>query len=368
MLRSRSIPTSFRHKQCSRASALRRSLSTSSEKSEETRPSSSSSPRNQIPDSPRPLAGIDRLQQRWASLYETGQHSLRVRFNGLATSAATNFALLGGKLNSVTGYEEIEALKARVAENEKNIEATRQQARDAKAAYELAVARRSDSQKEVNDLLQRKSTWQDGDVSRFTNLVREDHLREQEEVRAKAMVAASEEAVEQAFTQLMGSILNRYHEEQIWSDKIRSASTYGSLAALVMNLLVFILAIIVVEPWKRRRLAETFEKRIAAMSEETRELVASGMADLARHLETRDVVLGHLAEKADLIIEREKNGIVRVEGTTLVQIPEAPQPRVSPGWKNVWRENAEYQALALGIGGAAIGALATVALQFMVPR
>ena len=108
----------------------------------------------------------------------------------------------------------------------------RQTAQQAKAAYEEAVVRRSNSQREVNDLLQRKSTWSDGDVGRFTSLVRQDHLYEQEELRAKSAVNVSEDAVEREFSRLLRIILARYHEEQVWSDKIRSASTYGSLAAL----------------------------------------------------------------------------------------------------------------------------------------
>ena len=121
---------------------------------------------------------------------------------------------------------------------EQRINETRRSARQAKVAYEESVIQRSKSQREVNDLLQRKSTWTDNDVSRFTTLVRQDHLYEQEEQRAKTAVDDTEEAVEKEFSQLMRLILARYHEEQVWSDKIRSASTYGQLAALGLNLLV----------------------------------------------------------------------------------------------------------------------------------
>lgn len=159
----------------------------------------------------------------------------------------------------------------------------------------MAVARRSQSQREVNDLLQRKSTWSDSDVSLFTALVREDHLHEQEEARAKVQVAVAEAEVETAFNELMRTILNRYHEEQVWSDKIRSASTYGSLLALGVNICVFILAIIVVEPWKRRRLAQTFERRIEQLSLENREMLGKGMSDLAEHFAKQELVLAELA-------------------------------------------------------------------------
>ncbi|KAL4263016.1 Sensitive to high expression protein 9, mitochondrial [Pleurotus pulmonarius] len=188
-------------------------------------------------------------------------------------SAKTTFSQLGSQLNKVTGYEEIEALKRRVVEQESRIEETRRAAKEAKVAYEQAVAQRSKSQKEVNDLLQRKSTWSDGDVGRFTTLVRQDHLYEQEEQRAQVAVDETEASVEREFSELMRTILARYHEEQVWSDKIRSASTYGSLAALGLNLFVFITAILVVEPWKRKRLAQTFEKKVEELSQETAAMV-----------------------------------------------------------------------------------------------
>ncbi len=131
---------------------------------------------------------------------------------------------------------------------------TRQAARRAKQVYDEAVTQRAKSQREVNDLLQRKTSWTDDDVGRFTLLVRQDHLIEQAETKAKVEAQLSDDAVEKEFNELMRTILARYHEEQVWSDKIRSASTYGSLAVLGMNLFVFIMAIILVEPWKRKRL------------------------------------------------------------------------------------------------------------------
>lgn len=65
----------------------------------------------------------------------------------------------------------------------------------------------------------------------------------------------------------MRAILARYHEEQVWSDKIRSLSTYGSLAITGANVLIFLLAIIIVEPWRRRRLIERLEKKMVIREE-----------------------------------------------------------------------------------------------------
>ena len=138
--------------------------------------------------------------------------------------------------------------------------------------------------------------WTDDDVSRFTTLVRQDHLFEQEEGRAKQAVEKTDAAVEREFTELMHTILARYHEEQVWSDKIRSASTYGQLAALGLNLLVFILAILLVEPWKRRRLAQTFEKKVDELGLQNNALIAENMAHMTHRISQQEALLLQLLQ------------------------------------------------------------------------
>jgi len=181
---------------------------------------------------------------------------------------------------------------------ETKIKAARQAARAAKVAYDEAVINRAAAQRDVNELLQRKSSWSDDDVGRFTALVRADHAREQEEAQAKVAVAASEDTVEREFSALMRAILARYHEEQVWSDKIRSASTYGSLAVLGVNLLVFVVAIMFVEPWKRTRLAQTFERKVEELGAETKLLIDEGRARIEERLENQERLLAELFNDA----------------------------------------------------------------------
>lgn len=74
----------------------------------------------------------------------------------------------------------------------------------------------------MNDLLQRKNNWLESDVLRFTELVRQDHVNEQRERDSKIDVTREEEGVERKIGEMMQAILRRYHEEQVWSDKVRS--------------------------------------------------------------------------------------------------------------------------------------------------
>ncbi|KIO20321.1 hypothetical protein M407DRAFT_81744 [Tulasnella calospora MUT 4182] len=252
--------------------------------------STSSNSQNQLEKWKQELTTLGDRARVWGSLTAS---LLRQRAETLSTSARTTAHDLGGKLNKVTGYDEIDALKKR-----QRISDQRQAAKDAKAAYESAVARRSACQREVNDLLQRKSHWTEEDVVRFTGLVRQDHLNEQTVATNKTTLADREADVEREFNELMRVILNRYHEEQVWSDKIRSASTYGSLLAIGVNIFVFIIAVVLVEPWKRKRLAQTFEKRIEEISHENKAMIQDAMSQLADHFIKQEEVLQQIAVSA----------------------------------------------------------------------
>ncbi|PPQ66614.1 hypothetical protein CVT26_009375 [Gymnopilus dilepis] len=263
---------------------------------------SSLSPSEQ-PREPLSNYDLELVKKRIREWTEQATIALRNRADDFTGQAKATFSQLGSHLNKVTGYEEIEALKRGVVEQEEKIYIARQAAKEAKLAYEEAAAQRSKSQREVNDLLQRKSSWTDADVSRFTTLVRQDHLYDQEEARAKEAVIATEDAVEREFSELLRKILARYHEEQVWSDKIRSASTYGSLVALGLNMLVFIMAIVVVEPWKRRRLAQTFERKIEELSRENEERVGRSMEAIGEQMRWQGEMIASLKEELARMVD-----------------------------------------------------------------
>lgn len=240
------------------------------------------------------------VSQKLKQWRESAITNSQARLAAWTDSAGQQLALLGSKLNHLTGYELVEELKRQVVEQESRIDIARDASRQAKTAYEDAVAERSQCQREVNDLLQRKSSWSDSDVLRFTNLVRQDHLNEQAEAKAKVEASEADAAIEQEFQKLTKAILNRYHEEQVWSDKIRSASTYGSLVALGLNLVVFVMAIIVVEPYKRKKMAQTFEKRIETLSAETKEMVERIASRVDDHLVKQEALLAPLVASQEI--------------------------------------------------------------------
>ncbi|EPS40189.1 hypothetical protein H072_5985 [Dactylellina haptotyla CBS 200.50] len=186
--------------------------------------------------------------------------------------------MAGQKINDLTGYSGIEALKKEIDAQESNLANAKRLVVEAKAAYKAAIARRSDSQKEVNELLQRKNTWSPSDLERFTELYRSDHANEQAEIQAQNRLNEVEKEVESASSLLSKSILTRYHEEQVWSDKIRRASTWGTWMLMGINIVLFVVVQLGLEPWKRRRLVNNFEEKVRGMLKEENDRTLTAQA------------------------------------------------------------------------------------------
>ena len=165
-------------------------------------------------------------------------------------------------LNDVTGYSAIEKLKNSIVKLEDELKESKANVKKAKKAYGEAIHLRSQSQREVNELLTRKHNWSSDDLERFTELYRNDHTNELKENEAQKQLNDAEQIVDGIQLKLTQLILTRYHEEQIWSDKIRQASTWGTWIIMGVNLLLFIIATFFVEPWKRKRLVDAFEKQV----------------------------------------------------------------------------------------------------------
>ncbi|ORY82153.1 mitochondrial distribution and morphology family 33, partial [Protomyces lactucae-debilis] len=183
-----------------------------------------------------------------------------------------SLAAAGQRLNDATGYSSIEAQKRRIEEQESIVFTAIERVSQAKDQYDASIKLRSNSQREVNELLQRKSTWIQSDLERFTTLFRSDHSNALKEEECKASLEQAELDLEKVRSKLSTMILTRYHEEQIWSDKIRRVSTWGTWALMGINIILFVFVQLALEPWKRQRLVARFEDRLRQVVQEERTL------------------------------------------------------------------------------------------------
>lgn len=180
---------------------------------------------------------------------------------------------LAAGLNQITGYTKIEEHKTSVRQLEHEVQAARIAVKKAKKQYNDAIERRSALQREVNELLTNKNTWSPSDVERFTELYKSDHENHSNEIESKHDLESAEQHLDSVQLQLGTKILTRYHEEQLWSDKIRQALTWGTWMLTGVNILLFAVATFLVEPWKRRRLVKAFHREVEQQFDEYTEQI-----------------------------------------------------------------------------------------------
>lgn len=248
-------------------------------------------------------------------------------------------------LNEVTGYEECERLRLAVKAADLRFRRVKEDLRQSRLAFAAAIDSRHHCQKELNTLLQRKQSWHDEDLVRFTDLYRTEMRLEQAEADAKAANELLETQVDDAHQDLMDSVRERYQEEQLWSDKIRRLSTFGTFSLMGLNLLLFLLLQLYVEPAKRRTFIANFERaidsRLAAVQSALDAVAATATASAAAY---RDPALPGLAPGARPAVP------LHVEGTHEV----APRP-----------SDLAHQYWLTGAASAAAGVGSVLFLQFV---
>ena len=217
---------------------------------------------DQIPDEP---------PGNLPSAEEGRRLAITKRFSHLMDHLQGNIFIASQRINDLTGYSGIEALKTRISALEARVQAAQEAVRSSRLTYKTTVADRAATQREVTGLLARKDTWTPSDLERFTALYRMDHSNEQAVQEAATRLADAEREAEHSASKLSSSILSRYHEEQIWSDKIRRMSTWGTWGLMGVNVLLFLVFQFGFEPWRRRRLVHGFEEKVREALEKEKE-------------------------------------------------------------------------------------------------
>ncbi|KAF8417057.1 putative mitochondrion biogenesis protein [Tirmania nivea] len=275
------------------------------EQKPQERPAENEEPTKDAKPSNSPRVDVTKLP----STIESKRIEISKRISAAMNDLQSTLFVAGKRLNEATGYAGIEQMKKAIEAQEAHVRNSRAEVRAAKEAYQQAINRRSASQREVNELLQRKHAWSPSDLERFTSLYRNDHANEQEEVAAQERLAKAERVADEAQSLLTKNILTRYHEEQIWSDKIRSASTWVTWALMGFNVFLFVIVQLGLEPWRRRRLVGGFEEKVREVIQE--ETLRSALLRLEHPqklepvLEALGVVKGEETVKAAEVVEEQ---------------------------------------------------------------
>ncbi|KAL2131875.1 hypothetical protein VTI74DRAFT_4487 [Chaetomium olivicolor] len=223
------------------------------------------------------------------SFTETHRHPLSARFSTFMDNLQSRALTATQTLNDLTGYSAIEAIKAHNIQLEQSLHKAQQRLREARHNYKSLTSHRASTQREVTTLLARKDTWNPLDLERFTALYRADHELEAQVAEAAAELTEAETEETRLSSELTAGILKRYHEEQIWSDRIRRQSTWGTWGLMGVNVVLFLVLQFVAEPWRRKRLMRGIAEREEGVFEEVRReleevraaLEASGLRERA---------------------------------------------------------------------------------------
>ncbi|KAI1825988.1 Mdm33 family-domain-containing protein [Xylaria intraflava] len=203
------------------------------------------------------------------SALNSQRSALNQSLSAFMDRAQTTLFTASQRINDLTGYSSIESLKTQISTLESGLRTAQTTLTDARSAYKNAVSDRSSTQREVTTLLARQKTWTPIDFERFTTLYRQDYELEASVGERAAELEHAEQEAERLGRELGASILARYHEEQIWSDKIRRMSTWGTWGLMGVNILLFLLLQFGAEPWRRHRLVRGFEEKVReAIAEE----------------------------------------------------------------------------------------------------
>jgi sensitive to high expression protein 9 len=228
----------------------------------------------------------EELSEELPSASEGRRSQLGKRFSHIMDNLQGNIFIASQRINDLTGYSGIEALKSRISKLEQRVSDAQEAVRSSRLTYKTTVADRAATQREVTTLLARKDSWTPSDLERFTSLYRMDHSNEQAVQEAATKLADAEREAEHCASKLSSSILSRYHEEQIWSDKIRRMSTWGTWGLMGVNVLLFLVFQFGFEPWRRRRLVHGFEEKVREALEKEK----------AAQAERRDGIKGEVEE------------------------------------------------------------------------
>lgn len=254
---------------------------------DDSKPPTAASQQAPLPPSPEDIEDLPSAEQDRRS-------PVTKRFSNVMDHLQGNIFIASQRINDLTGYSGIEALKERITALEARVQTAHETVRSARQAYKTTVADRAATQREVTTLLARKDSWTPADLERFTSLYRMDHGNEQAVQEAGARLADAEGEAENAASRLSSSILSRYHEEQIWSDKIRRMSTWGTWGLMGVNVLLFLVFQFGFEPWRRRRLVHGFEEKVREALE--KEKLANAVAATADEVPLDGIVQAGIQE------------------------------------------------------------------------
>jgi hypothetical protein len=191
-------------------------------------------------------------------------------------------------INRITGLStgKLNELKKVVQDNEINFNKSKKQLIEFRKKYENAVQERSQTQGEINILLQRKNEWNATDVERFSEICKKEHTSKESEKVAKQKCVDQEMLVDAQQNNFLQSLRLVYSEENMLAHKIRVVNTYVTWGLIALNTSIFLISTLLIEPNKRQQFEERVQQVVAIENQKSSELVLNSIEILKEDIIT----------------------------------------------------------------------------------
>ncbi|CAJ1964877.1 unnamed protein product [Cylindrotheca closterium] len=139
-----------------------------------------------------------------------------------------------------SGMREIYQLKEKVDKSSIEFDEIQRQVVQARNELSAALQAWEESQGQHTQLLQTRDKWTPEHAQKFASLVQAEVTVRGDLEEAKKNLSKRESQQASAQMEYMNDLRKRYHEEQIWQDKWRVLSTFGTWGLIVLNSIVFL--------------------------------------------------------------------------------------------------------------------------------
>lgn len=144
--------------------------------------------------------------------------------------------------NEHSGTHEISKLKDLVNHSSLQFDNQQRLVTEARKAVDTALSAWEQSQRQHSQLLSSRDKWTSDQAIQFAKLLENEvQIRNNLEI-AKSDLSNKEIQLSQYQFEYMNNLRKRYHEEQVWTDKWRILSTYGTWGLIGLNSVVFLVS------------------------------------------------------------------------------------------------------------------------------
>ena len=168
-----------------------------------------------------------------------------------------------------TRFEEIDVYNVFSTKQEVAFNQSKKDLVELRRTYEDVVKQRSQTQAEINLLLQRKTEWNESDVKRCTEYYTIEHSLKQAEKNAKSKCIDQELKVDSQHNEFLRNLRRVYSEENALANKSRVMNSYVTWGLIALNSSIFLVSMFFIEPHKRRKFEERFQNVVESENRKT---------------------------------------------------------------------------------------------------